>query len=74
MTSVDADHVIRIIRARCSDTLAPSDLLAVEAALNGDDVALAREIAERIAEVLDALDERLAATESRLDRIEETTA
>jgi hypothetical protein len=66
MTSVDADYAIRVIRARCSDTFAPSDLLAVEAALNSDDgEALAREIAERIADVLDALDERLAATEAR---------
>jgi hypothetical protein len=64
MTSDDAEHIIRVIRARCSDALDPSDLLAVEAALNGrDNVALSREIAERVADVLDALDERLAAME-----------
>ena len=74
MTSAmtDLDHAIRVICARCSDTLDPGSLALVEAALNGSGVeTMSREVAERIAEVLDALDERLAATESRLDRIEE---
>jgi hypothetical protein len=68
------DRIVRIIRARCSDVLAPSDLDLVEAALNSSyaTVAISSEVAERIAEVLDALDERLAATESRLDRTEES--
>jgi hypothetical protein len=65
------DRIVRIIRARCSDALTPSDLDLVEAALNGSDatVAISSEVGERIAEVLDALNERLAATEARLDRI-----
>ena len=47
--------------------LAASDKNLIEAALNGGDdgVALAREIAERMADVLDALDERLTATGDR---------
>ena len=61
MTSVDADHAMRVIRARCGDMLAPSDLALVERALNGGE-AVPGEVLERIGDFLDALDERLAAT------------
>jgi hypothetical protein len=65
MTGVD--RVTRLISARCPE-LTPAEI----AALTGrDDVALAREIAERMADVLDALNERLAATESRLETVGE---
>jgi hypothetical protein len=71
MTSVDADRISRLISARCPE-MSPSDILAVEAALTGSgDATLPREVAERIAEVLDALDERFAAMDSRLDAMEE---
>jgi hypothetical protein len=64
--SVDADHLLRLIAARAPEIL-PSDRDLIEAALNGHDA----EIMERIADVIDALDERFAAMETRLDRIEE---
>jgi hypothetical protein len=72
--SVDADHAIRIIRARCSDALAPGDLDLVEAALNRNAVeTITREVAERIAEVLAAMETRFAAMETRLETMEEAT-
>jgi hypothetical protein len=72
MTNVDADHAIRVIRARCSDAIAPSDLDQIEAALTGrDDEMLSREVAERIVEVIDALETRVVAMDSRLDAMEE---
>jgi hypothetical protein len=61
MTASDLDHTIRVIRARCSDALAPSDLDLIEAALTGGD-AIA-EVLERIEDVLDAMDERLETME-----------
>ena len=70
MTSVDA--VMRVIRARCSDALAPSDLLAVEAALSGrDDVAVLVDVADRIEDVLAAMAQRFDRIEERIGRIEE---
>ena len=65
--TVDADHVLRLISARCPE-LTPAEIAALT---GGGDETLSREVAERIEDVLDALNERLAATESRLDRTEE---
>lgn len=62
MTSADTDHVIRVIRARCSDTLDPSDIDLIEAALTGSDA---------IAEVLARIDDVFAAMETRLETVED---
>jgi hypothetical protein len=75
MTSVDADHAMRVIRARCGDMLA-SDLARVEAALKGgDDATVSGEVVlKRIGDVLDALDARIAAFGERLVTLEEAAA
>lgn len=65
MTAGDLDRAIRVIRARCSDAIAPGVLDLVEAALTGDGPdAISREVAELVVEVIDAMSERL-------DRIEQ---
>ena len=54
---------MHVIRARCSDTIAASDISLIEAALTGGD-AIA-EVLERIEDVLAAMDERLTASEAQ---------
>jgi hypothetical protein len=71
---IDLDHAVRVIRARCGDALTPVDLALVERALSGRDAAAAPEgdeggkaipgeIGEKILEVLEAMEARLAALE-----------
>ncbi len=65
MTSTDPDHAVRVIRARCGDALTPAEIDAVESALAGcDPDAIPGDIAERIIDVLAAMESRLAAMEA----------
>ena len=57
----DIDRVKRVIRARCSDAIATSDIDLIEAALTGGD-AIA-EVLERVVDVVDAIATRLDALE-----------
>ena len=69
MTTADADHAMRVISHRCGDILGPGNLAAIERALAGHDAdAIPADIAERMLEVLSALEMRLA--EMRLAAME----
>lgn len=61
MDAEDVDRIVRVVAARCEGALTPVEIDAIEAALASkpSPVMLSGEIAERIGDLLSALEARL---------------
>jgi hypothetical protein len=63
VTSNDHDRVMRLIRARCGDVLTDADLAALGDAAPDPDAGIPVAIADKVVEVLEAMEARLITLE-----------